>query len=114
MHRLGLLLAVTLAIGACNKTQPPASMGNLTVGAYCGSFCGKLCGTCGLPNCPDTCKFRCFFGRPATMVLDGKDPKVALARTTADLQACLDTISPESCPAIMAGKVPPACFTIQH
>jgi hypothetical protein len=116
-------VVLALAVAACSKTSAgaPGSSGsevasgaNLTVEGYCGAFCPKLCGTCGDAACPQTCKPRCYFGRPGTMVLDGKDPKIGLARTQKDLDGCLATITSATCPSIMAGNVPPACYTIQH
>ncbi len=112
---------------ACSKTEapsapPPASAPTaaapagsyLKVDAYCSAFCGKLCGTCGDSGCQDACKPRCYHGRAPDMAMDGKDPKVALALTQKELDACVATITAESCPKIIAGDVPPACFTIQH
>ena len=111
----GFPLLLALIAGSCSKSAPVASSSNwLTVGAYCDSFCGKLCGTCGVASCPNTWRPRCLFNRAADMVMDGKDPKIALARTQTHLDACLATITAASCPGIMAGQVPPACFTIQH
>ncbi len=123
---LGLLgsVLVVASIGGCSKTSSSgpgsAATGSataksfLTVDSYCTPFCDKLCGTCGDGSCKESCKPRCLFGRAPDSLLDGKDPKVALALTRSELDACLGTITAESCPEIMAGKVPPACFTIQH
>src|SRR5690242_15415015 len=99
MHRFAFLLVIALA--ACSKTTPSAGGDFLTVEKYCGSFCGKLCGTCGDASCASTCKPRCYNGRAAGLVMDGKDPKVALARTQADLDGCLATITAASCGQIM-------------
>jgi len=108
-------VALAMLLCACSKPAPAGTEGNyLTVDAYCSSFCGKLCGTCGAAGCQDTCKPRCMHGRAPGMVMDGKDPKVALALGQKELDACLATISSASCSAIMAGQVPPACYTIQH
>jgi hypothetical protein len=124
-----LLVSLVIAFGACSsdKAAAPASGSAasgatasgaagplLRVDAYCGAFCSKLCGTCGDAACADTCTPRCYHGRAPDSVLDGKDPKVALALTATELDACLKTITAESCPSIMQGQVPPACFTIQH
>jgi hypothetical protein len=117
--------AAVLGASACDKktsndtpaasTSAPSSSGaSLTVETYCSAFCGKLCRTCGDRACSTTCNLRCHFGRPPSTVMDGHDPKVALARTQTDLDACLATITAQSCPSIMGGQVPPACFTIQH
>ena len=86
----------------------------LTVGTYCTTFCEKLCGTCGVGDCHDACNTRCHFGRAPELVLDGKDPKIALALTQTNLDACLATITPQSCMSIASGQVPPACYTIRH
>ena len=112
MHRFAFVLVIALA--ACSKPTPSAGGEYLTVEKYCGSFCAKLCGTCSDQACINACKPRCYNGRAASMVMDGKDPKVALARTQADLDGCLATVTPASCMQIMAGQVPPACYTIQH
>ena len=116
---LSTLLVLACATGckkkaAGDKAKPAAAGAFLTVGAYCDTFCGKLCTTCGAGDCATSCKQRCLFNRPADMVMDGKDPKTALALTQKELDACTATITADSCPKIMAGQVPPACFTIQH
>ncbi len=119
--RVGVAIVLALLAAACSKGSstssspaPGSSASYLTVDAYCSSFCGKLCGTCGTASCSDSCKPRCAHGRAPSMLLDGKDPKVALALTQKELDACLATITPASCAAIASGQVPPACFTIQH
>ncbi len=104
---------------ACSKPSSDAGgkqASYLTVGAYCTAFCTKLCGTCGAGavDCPGSCNNRCDHGRGTDMVLDGKDPKVALALTQQNLDACLALITKDSCMSIASGNVPPACFTIQH
>jgi len=128
----GLTLVVALA-GACSKSETPsapapttaapaaapaattAAAGNyLKVDTFCSTFCSKLCGTCGDAGCQDACKPRCYHGRAPDLLMDGKDPKVALALTQKELDACVATITAESCPKIISGDVPPACFTIQH
>ena len=121
---IGLL--VTCCLTACSKKEQAADNSgsaapagapagaNLTVGAYCTAFCDKLCSTCGAPNCPSACNTRCDYGRSPDLVFDGKDPKVALALTQRNLDACLATITKDSYESIAAGNVPPACFTIQH
>jgi hypothetical protein len=86
----------------------------LTVGTYCTAFCQKLCATCGAGDCHDSCNKRCDYGRSPDLVFDGKDPKIALALTQPNLDACLATITSEGCMAIASGQVPPACYTIQH
>ncbi len=114
---------IALALVACSKgssnqaasgsaTAPAGSY--LTVAAYCSAFCGKLCGTCGAGDCQDACPKRCAYGRAPDKVLDGSDPKTGLALTQKELDACLATITKDSCMAIAGGQVPPACFTIQH
>jgi hypothetical protein len=115
------LLAVS-SFTACSKKESadkaPASGSAggayLTVGAYCTAFCTKLCGTCGAGDCSTSCNHRCDYGRSPDLVFDGKDPKVALALTQSNLDACLATITKDSCMSIASGNVPPACFTIQH
>jgi len=107
------------SVVACSKKSSesgaPSTAGSyLTVGAYCNGFCDKLCGTCGAGNCADSCRTRCHFGRSPDLVLDGKDPKVALALTQKELDGCTALITKDSCMAIAGGQVPPACFTIQH
>ena len=114
------------SFAACSKPSPgsgPAAGSGaapagayLTVGTYCSAFCSKLCGTCGAgaPSCADSCATRCHYGRSPDQVMDGKDPKVALALTQANLDACLATITKTSCMSIASGQVPPACYTIQH
>lgn len=123
MTRLTITVGLVVALLACGKKtdnstattgQPVAPGANLTVGAVCKGFCDKLCGTCGDTSCQDTCKPRCFNGRAESMVMDGKDPKVALEFTQTKLDACTTLITKDSCPGIMAGQVPPACFTIQR
>lgn len=126
----GVALMLLLA-AACSKSETPtapptaaapttaapasAPAGNyLKVDAYCGAFCGKLCRTCGDAACADACKPRCYHGRAADLPMDGKDPKVALALTQKELDGCLATITADSCPSIISGQVPPACFTVQH
>ena len=113
----GLALALALLAGACSK-GPAASQaapgGYLKVDAYCSAFCGKLCGTCGNGDCQGACKPRCYHGRAPDLAMDGKDPKVALPLTQKELDGCLATITTQSCPAIISGQVPAACFTIQH
>lgn len=116
-----ILLALACVAGCKKKAaddkagaKPAAAGAFLTVGAYCDTFCGKLCGTCGDAQCGASCKQRCLFNRPADMVMDGKDPKTALALTQKELDACTATITADSCPKIMAGQVPDACHTIQH
>lgn len=111
-----LALMLAALAGACSKSEsPPAPAGSyLKVDAYCSAFCTKLCGTCGDASCADACKPRCSHGRGPDMPMDGKDPKVALALGQKELDACLATITAESCPKIMAGEVPSACFTMQH
>jgi hypothetical protein len=106
-----LLLIVMLAVPAGSADSAD---NYLTVDAYCSGFCDKLCGTCGAPTCQKTCKPRCYNGRAASLVMDGREPKVALARKQKDLDECVAKITTTSCPAIMAGQVPPACFTIQR
>lgn len=127
MPRIRSLILTTLLV-ACSKGSSTSSTGSgsstasgaapagayLTVDAYCSAFCNKLCGTCGDAQCQDTCKPRCFHGRTGDLALDGKDPKVALALTQKELDACLATITAQSCPLIMGGNVRPECFTIQH
>jgi len=123
MTRIALSIMLVMSLAACGKKKddskatsapPPAAGSYLTVGTYCTTFCDKLCGTCGAAGCTDSCKPRCFHGRTEDMVMDGKDPKIALALTQKELDACIATITKDSCPNIMAGQVPPACFTIQH
>ena len=117
---LRAVIIVALSVTACAKKQdaPPAPAGGsgsyLTIGAYCDAFCTKLCGTCGVGDCPNSCKVRCLYGRDPGRLLDGKDPKTALALTQKELDACLATVTAETCQAIGAGQVPPACYTIQH
>lgn len=119
-------LAIVLFMIGCSKTAdnkdtkgaspgPTAGSGAyLTVGAYCTSFCTKLCDTCGQGDCPTSCNKRCQYGRSPDKVLDGSDPKTGLALTQANLDACVATITKESCMSIASGQVPPVCFTIQH
>ncbi len=119
------LLAMS-SLAACSKNEPsagqapaaasaPAPAGAyLTVGTYCTAFCSKLCGTCGVGDCPTACNRRCDYGRSPDLVFDGKDLKVALALTQQNLDACLATITKDSCLSIASGNVPPACYTIQH
>jgi hypothetical protein len=118
-----IVVALALLAGACSKNEAPtapattaaAPAGNfLKVDAYCSAFCGKLCGTCGDASCAGACKPRCHHGRDPDLAMDGKDPKIALALTQKELDACLAAITAESCPKIIAGEVPPACFTVQH
>jgi hypothetical protein len=119
---MGFGVVVALAcVGGCQKktteSKPAttAAAGSyLTVGTYCDEFCGELCGTCGPVDCVHTCKPRCLFNRPPDMVMDGKDPKTALAITQKELDACLATITSDSCPKIASGDVPAVCHTIQH
>jgi hypothetical protein len=110
------LLAVA-SFGACsNREQAPANASGsyLTVGVYCTAFCTKLCGTCGAGDCSTSCNKRCDYGRSPDLVFDGKDPKVALALTQANLDACLARITKDSCTSIASGDVPPDCYTIDH
>jgi len=111
-----IALCSLLVLVACSKkTETPVTTGPLTVGAYCSAFCGKLCDTCGDAQCGDTCKPRCLHDRNPDMLLDGKDPKVALALTKKNLDECLATISKDSCPQVITGQsIAPACFTMQH
>ncbi len=104
------------ASGSAQATGSAAGSGGyLTVGTYCTAFCEKLCATCGMGDCHDSCNKRCDYGRAPELVFDGKDPKIALALTQTNLDACLATItSRESCLTIASGQVPPACYTIQH
>ena len=97
---------------AANASAP--SQPYLTVGVYCSAFCTKLCGTCGVGECQTSCNRRCDYGRSPDVVFDGKDPKIALALTQQNLDACLATITKDSCLTIASGNVPPACYTIQH
>ncbi len=115
------LLFVCSSAACSNKpseTGAPASAPSgsyLTVGKYCDGFCDKLCATCGMGECANACRRRCHYGRSPDQLLDGKDPKVALALTQSNLDACLATInSKDSCLSIASGNVPPACYTIQH
>jgi hypothetical protein len=115
---------IMVALAGCkgNDSKPAPSSGSavastgsfLTVGAYCTAFCDKLCATCGVGDCQTSCNKRCHFGRAPELVLDGKDPKTALALTQHELDACLATITADSCMSIASGQVPPACYTIQH
>jgi hypothetical protein len=125
MTRIALSILVVVSLAACGKKKedsskatsapPPAGGSYLTVGAYCSAFCEKLCGTCGTgTTCAQSCKPRCFYGRAEDMILDGKDPKVGLALTQKELDACTALITKESCMTIASGQVPPACYTIQH
>lgn len=110
------------SLSACSKKEPsPDKAGSaapasayLTVGVYCTAFCNKLCATCGMGDCQTSCNKRCDYGRSPDQVFDGKDPKVALALTQQNLDACLATITKDSCLSIASGNVPPACYTIQH
>jgi hypothetical protein len=114
-----------LSFAACSskkessdKASPsaPAPAGAyLTVGQYCTAFCNKLCATCGIGDCQTSCNRRCDYGRSPDLVFDGKDPKIALALTQQNLDACLATITnKETCLSIAAANIPPACYTIQH
>jgi hypothetical protein len=117
MTRIVLAWIVVVSAAACTKNQDSGSSAGssyLTVGAYCTGFCGKLCGTCGQGDCDTSCKNRCYFGRSPDLVMDGKNPKQALARTQKELDGCTALITKDSCMAIASGQVPPACFTIQH
>ena len=119
---LAVLFGLACVSGCSKKKAEPtnapptekAAGGFVTVGTFCDAVCGKLCGDCGDQQCPQTCKPRCLFNRSPEMPLDGKDPKVALAKTQQDLDACLGAITHDVCPKFMAGDVPPVCFTIQH
>lgn len=115
---LSILVVVVCAVGCSKKSSDgskAAPAGNyLTVATYCSTFCDKLCGTCGQGDCKASCSTRCHFGREDDYVLDGKDPKKGLALTQKELDACIATITAESCPKIGAGQVPVACYTIQH
>jgi hypothetical protein len=126
MLRITLATVALLSLAGCSKKEPsadqapapastPAPAGAyLTVGVYCTAFCNKLCATCGMGDCPTSCNRRCDYGRSPDLVFDGKDPKIALALTQQNLDACLATITKESCMSIAAANVPPACYTIQH
>ncbi len=120
MTRVALVLLFVCSSVACSNkpsdTSAAAPAGSyLTVGKYCDGFCDKLCATCGMGECANTCRQRCHYGRSPDQLLDGKDPKVALALTQSNLDACLAMItSKDSCLSIASGNVPPACYTIQH
>ncbi len=125
MMRAALVSVLAMSsLAACAKKEAPAGQAPagssapagayLTVGTYCTAFCNKLCGTCGAGDCPTACNRRCDYGRSPDLVFDGKDPKIALALTQQNLDACLATITKDSCLSIASGNVPPACYTIQH
>lgn len=129
MRCLVVFVVLVMSFVACSKTEssekapapsaapsaPTAAGPYLTVGVYCTAFCNKLCATCGIGDCQTSCNRRCDYGRSTDLVFDGKDPKVALALTQANLDACLATITTkESCLSLAAGNIPPACYTIQH
>lgn len=120
MMRIVLSIFLVVSAAACSKksdesaSSAPSSGSYLTVGAYCTGFCNKLCGTCGMGDCDTSCNRRCHFGRSPDLVLDGKDPKQALALTQKNLDECTALITKDSCMSIASGQVPPACFTIQH
>jgi hypothetical protein len=122
MRIMFVALVALACVGGCKKKSAdtkagatPAAAGSfLNVGTYCDGFCGKLCGTCGAGDCATSCKTRCLFNRSPDTVMDGKDPKTALALTQKELDACLATITADSCLKIASGDVPPACYTIQH
>jgi hypothetical protein len=114
-----VVVVVSSFIGCSHKSEQAASTGSggapyLTVGAYCTAFCTKLCATCGIGDCSTSCNRRCDYGRSPDLVFDGKDPKVALALTQQNLDACLATITKDSCMSIASANIPPACYTIQH
>jgi hypothetical protein len=119
MTRIVLTVILVVSAAACTKKQDSGASSSpsdsyLTVGAYCTGFCSKLCGTCGQGDCDTSCKNRCYFGRSPDLVMDGKNPKQALALTQKELDGCTALITKDSCMAIASGQVPPACFTIQH
>lgn len=120
---LATLLVLAAACGGKDSTPgsgsgsaaPAPTSAYLTVAAYCDGFCSKLCGTCGSPGmCDQPCHKRCYFGRTGDKLLDGSDPKTGLALTQHNLDACVATITAQSCVTIASGQVPPACYTIQH
>ncbi len=119
--RIVLSIFLVVSAAACSKKSSESGASSagptgsyLTVGAYCTGFCNKLCGTCGAGDCDTTCNNRCHFGRSPDLLLDGKDPKQALALTQKNLDECVALITKDSCMSIASGQVPPACFTIQH
>jgi hypothetical protein len=114
---IALLAMCSFAACAKKEQAPPVANGSgqyLTVGGYCTAFCTKLCGTCGTGDCSTSCNTRCDYGRSPDLVFDGKDPKVALALTQQNLDACLARITKDSCMSIASGNVPPDCYTIDH
>lgn len=117
LRTASIALLATFSFVACSKKEPPVASGSgayLTVGTYCTAFCTKLCGTCGAGDCSTSCNTRCDYGRSPDLVFDGKNPKVALALTQQNLDACLARITKDSCMSIASGNVPPDCYTIDH
>ncbi len=94
----------------------PAIGGNfMTVAQWCSGFCGNYCGTClpGVAVCPGNCAVACYHGRNPGLILDGRDPVNARAKTPADMAACNAAVNQAGCQAMAVGP-PLICQSRQY
>jgi hypothetical protein len=110
LRAAALALFMTVA-GGCK-----ARSNFVTVGAHCQTFCNAFCNRCapGMPVCIANCQQGCQHGRDPSMVLDGTNPAVALAKTPAEDEACVTAIATADCRMLAMGQPPPICYSWQR